>query len=141
MSAQPLCSVLAFYTAGEGDPQAAYQAIRLAGRGKAFLLGSDGGAPNHRIGAHAALRLEGESLLAVAAQWSEVETVVKQIQSTGSPAVFVLHEGPATPLRPHAKHPNQPILSRLDENGAALERAHRDLAGAVRLGHALTAAA
>jgi hypothetical protein len=142
MKAQPICSVLAFYPAGEGDPLAAYKAVREARRGKTFVFGpEDPDSASQREASYASLRLEGESLIVVEVSLLDVETVVKRLQSTGSPAVFVLHDVPSVPPVQTAAKTHQPIFARLDDNARALDLAHRDLTEAVRLGHAVTAAA
>jgi hypothetical protein len=134
--------VLAFYPAGEGDPQAAYKAVREARRGKTFLFTQEDPDSGARAqGSYGALRLEGESLIVVEASLLDVEAVVKRLQSTGSPAVFVLHDVAAVPPVPTSPKSHQPIFARLDDNARALDLAHRDLTEAVRLGHAVTAAA
>src|ERR1019366_10111509 len=97
---------------------------------------------------YADLRLEGEFLIAVEAAPSDVEPIVKRVQSAGSPAVFVLREDLANipdlcsdkPLD-LGGHPERQILPRLHDNEIALDLSRRDLMEAARLGHALTAAA
>src|SRR5437868_6057242 len=105
MKAQPICAVLAFYPAGEGDPPAAFKAVREARRGKPFLFGpEDPDSASQREASYATLRLEGESLIVVEARLLDVEAVVKRLQSTGTPAVFVLHDVPAVaPVSASAK--------------------------------------
>ncbi|HEY4361384.1 MAG TPA: glucoamylase family protein [Bryobacteraceae bacterium] len=138
MRTHPQCSILAFFPAGEGDPQAAYQAVREGRKGRPYLFPSASSPPKGRpIERFSALRFDDEVLLSVEAQLSDVEGIVKRLQTEGSPAVFVLDENPAE------ESPNladTSIFARLDQNAVALDVAHRDLAEAVRLGHALTAA-
>src|SRR5580698_5829705 len=130
--------VIAIYTAGEGDSEAEQKAL--------------GEAKHHRtVQRYSALQLEGERLIAVEAKASEVEEVVKRLQNTGSPAIFVLNDAAGSSFdsdepKPESKHETKhgarrSIFSRLRENEAALDLARRDLAEAVRMGHALTAAA
>src|ERR1700690_3397473 len=92
MSRKPLRFVLGFYSAEEGDPEAAFKALRESNRAKVFLFRPD--APSAwespSIQRYSALLLEGETLLAAEAAPSEVEAVVKRFQGAGSPAVFVL---------------------------------------------------
>ena len=140
MRAEPLRSILAFYPAGESEPQAAFQFVSRAARGSAYLFGSGATpaqAPRH-IQSYAGLRLKDEWLIVVEARLSGAESLVKQLQSTGSPAVFVSREEALPPASPPE---SQSIFERLDENAIALDIAHRDLAEAVWLGHALTPAA
>ncbi len=145
MKAKPLRSILAFYSA-DGEPEAAYRAVREAHRGRVFFFRPDHPfQPARRpIERYAALRLEGEYLVAIEAAPSDVEPVVKQLQSTGSPAVFVLREDLAPDSEP-AVDPSHAgsrlILPRLHDNEVALDLSRRDLMEAARLGHALTAAA
>ncbi len=149
MNAKPLRSILGFYSA-EGEPETAYRAVRDASRGHVFLFGPD--RPNklgeRPIERYAALRLEGEFLVAVEAAPADVEVIVRRMQSTGAPAAFVLREDLAKlpdlcsdkPLR-FGETPPRQILPRLHDNELALDFARRDLMEAARLGHALTAAA
>ena len=149
MKIKPARSILGFYSA-EGDPEAAFQAVRAASRGRAFLFTSNqpvkpGGRAIER---YAALRLEGEFLIAVETGPSDVENVVKRFQTTGSPAVFVLREDfedfpvpGSDAILDFGKSGLRAILPRLNENEAALDVARCDLMEAARLGHALTAAA
>ncbi len=90
---------------------------------------------------YAALRLEGETLIAVEAELPQVEASVRLLRATGSPAVFVLSEGSETSTPPPSEDLNRLIFARLNENAIALDVAHRDLLETVRLGHTLTAAA
>lgn len=143
MKAKSLRSILGFYSA-EGDPEAAFQAVRGATRGRVFFFTPDQPVEpgRRRIERYSALRLEGEFLIAAEAEPSNVEAVVKQLQSTGSPAVFVLREDLDSAPSPDAGAiDSKLILSRLRDNQVALDLSRRDLTEAARVGHALTAAA
>ena len=138
-------SILGFYSA-EGEPETAYQALRDAKRGRVFFFRPD--QPFHPgrrpIERYDALRLEGEYLLAVEAEPADVEAVVKGLQSTGSPAVFVLREDVtdgSEPSSDSSETRSRGVLNRLRDNERALDMARGDLMEAARLGHALTAAA
>ena len=142
MKGMPLRFVLAIYSAGEGDPEAALKDLHSAGSKTAFLFG--GGDAESKIGKrpiarYSHLRLDGETILAVEAQPPEVEVVVQRLQNSGSPAIFVLHEEIASGSATRPEPPS--MFARLEENEHALDLARRDLAEAVRMGHALTAAA
>jgi cyclic beta-1,2-glucan synthetase len=96
----PLRTILAFYSAEEGKPEAAYEAVRRLTRGPVHLFRPEAlahDAPqsfdrNPSLGRYAWMRLEGESLIVAEVAETEVEAIVKQIQGIGSPAVFVLAE-------------------------------------------------
>src|SRR6202451_4309298 len=94
MKGTPLRFVLAVYGAGQGDPEVAFKALRSAGAGKTFLFDADADLQlgSQLIERYSRLRLDGECLVAVEVKPPEVEEVVKQLQNTGSPAVFVLHQ-------------------------------------------------
>ncbi len=161
MKLDPLRTILAFYSPEEGRPESAFEAVQKISRGKAQLLGPDSPATPQT---EAWMRLDGEHLIAVDANESETESIVKQLQGLGSPAVFVLRreaekftepEIPARPekplaetahdaaRRPLASAKSQPgsVYERLRSNEFALSSARRELAEAARLGHSLTAAA
>src|SRR5580704_3813367 len=147
MSRKPSRFVLGFYSAEEGDPEAAYQALREASRSKVHLFPPDIASPweGRSIERYSALLLDGESLMAAEVSPSEVEAVVKRLQGAGSPAVFVLRpvlrDDPETPKPPGELSSKASLLTRLHTNEVVLELARRDLVEAARLGHALTAAA
>jgi hypothetical protein len=92
MSRKPLRFVLGFYSAEEGNPETAYKALREASRGKVHLFRPEMASAwqGRSIERYSALLLDGESLVADEVSPSEVEAVVKRLQGTGSPAVFVL---------------------------------------------------
>lgn len=160
-------TILAFYSAEEGNPEGVYRAIRETNRGRTYLFRPDA-TPQGRgpFGRYPALRLDGESLVVAEAAESSVEAVVKQLQSLGSPAVFVLREdlqgvpefgagqpplgtgegtlgdfARAAARRQPSSKPQPSIFVRLRENELALAAVRRDLEEAARLGHSLTAAA
>ncbi|HTW67790.1 MAG TPA: glucoamylase family protein [Bryobacteraceae bacterium] len=169
MKQKPLRLVLAFYSGDEEEPNTAYRSVREAGSGRVFLFSA--GAPSKTgrpaIDRYAALRLEGETLVAVEAPAEKLENIVRRLQDVGSPAVFALREDSANLSAPGEQPDVEPstggsprdlarqcaerraaphktlqsIFGELQENELALDASRRDLAEAARLGHALTAAA
>ena len=130
-----------------------------------LFAGNGNGKGNHTAAApahYAALRLEGESLVLAETLQPNVQAVVKELQSVGLPAVFVLRKDfgdlsrAPEPVgqhgwltrgipRQHKEHPpgrsQRSIAARLGDSGLALEAARRDLLEAARLGHAMAPAA
>lgn len=165
MEAKPVHSVLGVYAAGEGESAKAYDALRASHFGDVRLFHADEIATpaiREGRGRYTALCLEGESLIVVEAAPSKVAAIVEKLQSAGSPAVFVVPEAPSDlavreapcrsePVEDFARRcaeqrgkpgiPKPRILLRLRENELTLEASRRELAEAVRLEHALTAAA
>jgi len=143
----PARHVLAIYS-GQGDePERAFRALRKIQRRGLSLLGREGNrAGGGDEGRFAELCFEGESIILARAEAGRVQSIVKQLRLTGSPAVFVLREGieftavsAGARWKPEAGR--TPILERLREHRTLLEASHDDLLEATRLDHALTAAA
>jgi len=161
-------SVLGVYSADEGECAKASDALRAANLGSVHLFRGDETAELSKLeggGRYAELRLEGECFIVAEAAPAKVPDVVEQLQSAGSPAIFVVSEGFSDLAVPEAgaAHPgSEPIedfarrcaerrgkpgtgkpriLSRLRENELTLQASRRELAEAARLEHALTAAA
>jgi cyclic beta-1,2-glucan synthetase len=142
--------VLGFYSAEEGEAEKASQAIASRGGARHFLFSADiVKNPPRALASYAALRLEGEALIAAQAPAPKVPSIVKELRGVGSPAVFVLREDLGRSLDPspaegkpdESEKSKRSFLARLRENELALDSARRDLIEAARLGHAGTAAA
>ncbi len=158
--------VVAFYSSGNAEAEKAYRT--MAGISARVTLFPD----NHTQGnqtrrnqtgrtenRYAALRLAGESLIVAEASPANVEFIVKRMQTSGQPAVFVLRQDFTIPPAPFLAAETTPpekitqvgplkpdrskrsILARLRESERVLDVARRDLLEANRLGHAMTAAA
>lgn len=146
MKDSPRRIVLAIYPTSEDVPEGTLSVLRAAVQGETSQFGPKNdvnprGGTAHR---YSALRLEGEVFLTAEASPQEVESALQRLLSAGSPAVFVLPlEASAAPAtsRKSPLDVKLSFLARLREDEAVMESAGRDLAEAVRLGHALTAAA
>jgi cyclic beta-1,2-glucan synthetase len=164
-------TILAFYSSEHAEAEKAYQTIRASGGGRVRLFPGTGTKWTSEPEAHlSGFRLDGESLLVAEAPPAKVQAIVRQVQSVGLPAVFVLHEDlanvPRTPeptkapvgwlpqdiARRCAERLTDPdrlrldrsrrtIFARLRESELILDTARRDLIEAARLGHAMTASA
>src|SRR5271168_4762538 len=97
-------TILAFYSAGDGDPKSAHADAKRAGAAAAFI---DGDSPEK----FAALRLEGETLIVASCAIEDAEPVAKALERHGSPAIFIL--GGASPI-PQLRSGS--ILDRLRRN-------------------------
>ena len=128
-------TILGFYSFGEGDPKLAYEAARSARAHSVHLFESE------NQDKYAQLRIEGESLITATAATHDVESVIKALESTGSPAIFILDEDLAQLPAPPDSSSGGSIFARLYENEIVLDEARRDLAAAARMGRALTASA
>ena len=86
----------------------------------------------------AGLRLDGEVLIVASGNTVEAEPIAKALESSGSPAIFVLHETPKSPSsREHAGS----IMERLRLNEIALDDVRHHLTEAARMERALTPSA
>ncbi len=93
MKSDPVRIVLGFYSSEPVDAEKALQALSASARRSVRLFPGNGAKPRPGAEAHyAPLRLPGESLIVAETSGSEVQTIVKQFQSVGLPAVFVLRE-------------------------------------------------
>jgi len=94
MKAQTVRLVLGFYATDEGGAEKAYRDIRSAklGRVSLFLANNVTTTAFRAAQRYAALRLDGESLVVVAAEAANVRVIVNTLRSSGSPAIFVLRE-------------------------------------------------
>jgi cyclic beta-1,2-glucan synthetase len=136
MSAKTVHTILSFYPSGEGDPKIAYEAARAAGAQSVQSIQSEA---DFKASPYAPLRIDGECLIIAAATTNHVEAVIKALESTGSPAIFILHEDLAQEAAPGPGGGS--IFARLHQNEIELDEARRDLAAAARMGRTLTASA
>jgi cyclic beta-1,2-glucan synthetase len=95
---------------------------------------------------YAALRLEGEAIVAVDTEARRVESVVRAIRLAGTPAIFVIRpdrdvRGPAETVWKAPDLNRRAIFARLRECREALNAARGGLMEAARLDHPLTKAA
>ncbi len=150
MTASPLRIVLAFYPSGEMPAEGAWKTLQRISR--VCLIRPDSKNALAFCKRYAMLRLEGEVLVVAETQPRNVETVVKTLRLTGSPAIFVVRpdsasegvadfggEGAAPPDTTFLTR--RAILARLKEDDLALDAACTDLTEAARLDHALSPAA
>src|SRR5579864_3232706 len=129
MRAKAVHTILGFYSSGEGDPKEAYQAAVSEHPISAKLFQNEA---DDRSQPYTQLRIDGESLIVVTAAVPELDRVITALESTGSPAIFVLHEDLA---QPPAQAPGSgSVVTRLHENEVTLEEARRDLAAAAGMG-------
>ena len=136
MNRKSVHTVLGFYSSGDGDPKQAYQAALSVHAQSAKLIQS---AQDDQDGPYAQLRIEGESLIVAEAATQDVAAVIKALESTGSPAIFILHEDLSQAAAP--SNASGSVFARLHDNEVVLEEARRDLAAAAGMGRALTASA
>ena len=130
MTSKPSRVILAFYSAGDGDPKSAYEDARRAGA-SAVLINDPSSSEKF-----AALRLESETLIVASCGTLDAEPVAKALESHGSPAIFILREpSPLADLRKGS------IVDRLRVNQIALDEVRRNLTEAARMDRALTASA
>ena len=122
--------ILAFYSAGDGDPKRACDDAR--GSGASAVLIDD--AATHPSEKFAPLRLQGETLIVASCGTTDAEPVAKALESHGSPAIFILRD--ATPVPGRGKGS---IVDRLRRNQIALDEVRHHLAEAARMDRALTA--
>ena len=155
--------VLAIYSSGE-EAERSYRTVRSADTRRETLLVTAGGHPESqsRLKRYLELLLDGESAVAVAAPPSEIQSVIKDLRSSGEPSIFMLPEQipEAAPSRSSAsamsiaemarkcsEHRNRApllknqILADLRNNEVRLESVRKSLVEAARLDHALTASA
>ena len=140
MKAKTVHTILGFYSSGEGDPKQAYDAARSANAQSVHLFDSVGRDGDSKFSQFARLRIDGESLIVATSTTHDIERIIKSLESTGSPAIFILHEDLAQPAAPPV-HGAGSLFARLNENEIVLDEARRDLAAAARMGRALTASA
>src|SRR5258706_11829945 len=93
MESKPIRSVIGVYSADEGESSKAYRALCAAHAGEVRLYSTgetaDPAKQDDRE-RYTALRLEGECLIVVKTAPSKVPAIVQTLQSSGSPAVFVV---------------------------------------------------
>jgi cellobiose phosphorylase len=141
--------VIAFFSAEEGLSGRLSKSLQPIAQACVVQAGAEG-APDF-CARWARLCLEGESLIAIQTESSNLETVVNTLQSGGSFAIFIVRPGNAPPesIEPvedeaaadRAKLDRGTIIARLHSYRSALSAARIDLAEASRLGHAVSPAA
>jgi cyclic beta-1,2-glucan synthetase len=152
VSDDPVRVILAFYSSGHADAETAYKTIRASGARRVFLSSRHGATARAGIQAHySSMRLEGESLIICESPPDRAHAIVKQLQSAGLPAVFVLRGRPfnistqGTPSDACEARTQgfskRSILARLRDSQLELDTARRDLLEATRLDHATTSSA
>jgi len=163
MTDKSLRVVFAIYSSGE-EAERAFRSVCSAGRGRDCLLLTANAKPSPRskLRHYAALQLDGENVVLVAATSSRVQAIVKELRTTGEPSVFMLAEGapdapperiavPLSSIAEMARHCSErrnssplfknEILARLKDCETRLEAVRQNLAEAARLDHTLTASA
>ncbi len=88
MKATPVRIVLAFYSADEGPTDRLWKS--LSGIARVCVVRPDASIPAS-CSRYAVLRLEGEVMVMAETQPSNVESVVKILQLSGSPAIFAVN--------------------------------------------------
>jgi cyclic beta-1,2-glucan synthetase len=152
VSADPVRVILAFYSSGHADAETAYKTIRASGARRVFLSPHNGATARAGAQAHySAMRIAGESLVISESPPDRVQAIVKQIQSTGLPAVFVLRGQPfrrseqatssAVSEARTREFSKRSMLARLRDSQLELDTARRDLLEGARLDHATTSSA
>src|ERR1700682_802306 len=109
MKAKTVHTILGFYSSGEGDPRLALEAVRGARAESVSLFQSD---EDGKASPYGQLRIDGETLIVATALTPDVERTIKAFESTGSPAIFILHEDLAQPAAPPV-HGTGSIFARL----------------------------
>src|SRR5580692_755882 len=102
MSSKTIHTVLAFYSANDGDPKSAFDAARKVGA-SGVLIDSADAAVGHAFKKFAGLRLDGETLVVATGGSANVEAIEKAFEGTGSPAIFILRETPTKAPQPPFK--------------------------------------
>ena len=138
--------VLAFYSDTETESSELFSSIRGEHRGDSALINRDGTIEGRKrlVAQYAALRLPGETLLIVRVTPGEGSALVQAVSREGSPSVFVLADrisAPEQTSKPSDSASQLGIIERLDHSQALIESARLDLIEALRLDHALPAAA
>ncbi len=153
--------VFAIYSSKK-DAEKSFRLVH--GSRRETLLLVDGAKPSarSRLSRFASLRLDGESVVVVAAPAPEIQTIVKELRGNSDPSIFMLTGGsrqratdfaqsPAasisemTRLCSERRNPSplfkSQILERLRESEASLAAVRESLTEAARLDHTLTASA
>ena len=147
MKATPVRIVLAFYSADEGPTDRLWKSLN--GIARVCVVRPDASIPAS-CSRYAALRLEGEVMVMAETQPANVESVVKVLQLSGSPAIFAVdpddNRQPRARLNLTASPDQGPLtrrtmLARLRKYKLAVDAARQDLVQATRLEHALSPAA
>jgi len=167
MKSKALRTVLAFYGPDEADSGRAYESLASSKGNRVYRCGPAGSAeiPSDEPWArYRAVRLDDECVIIVRTAADGVQSAVQKFQGAGSPAVFVLSDGPDAPaLSPDLESPvteldedfarvlakrrgqagpsKQNILPQLLRDERMLEESRSELAQAFRLEHVPTASA
>ena len=102
------------------------------------LVEDGSGLPKEPFRKYAGLRLDGEILIIASGKLGDAESIANALESTGSPAIFVLHE---TPKPPRTVEHAGSIIERLRQNEITLDEVRHNLTEAARMDRALTASA
>jgi cyclic beta-1,2-glucan synthetase len=137
MSSKTPHLILGFYSAGDGDTKRICEAARRAGA-SVCLVEDGSGLPKEPFRKYAGLRLDGEILIIASGKLGDAESIANALESTGSPAIFVLHE---TPKPPGTVEHRGSIIERLRQNEITLDEVRHNLTEAARMDRALTASA
>src|SRR5580658_2610235 len=133
MSAKRPHTILGFYSANDGDPKRAFDAARKAGATGQLIDGTDGADSKY-----SGLRLDGETLVVASAGATNLEEIAKALESSGSPAIFIIRDDSKSSRSTTHK---ESIVERLRINELALDEVRHSLAEAARMDRALTASA
>ncbi|HEX4273826.1 MAG TPA: glucoamylase family protein [Bryobacteraceae bacterium] len=150
MKARPVRIVLAFYPSEEGPSERIRKSLEPVSR--ICIVRGDTREIPRSYSRYAPLRVEGETLLIAETPAAKLETVVKYLRVSGSPAIFVVrpefvsgveNEGPPSAEIPGDRSAltKATIVARLEKSKAELQAARQDLVDANRLEHALSPAA
>jgi len=124
MKAGPYRLIAGIYSSGSARAEEAFRTLRGAKVSGAALYREDGSVEGRSFDTPAILRLEGEAIVALRARPEDVEPLVRKLQATGGPIVFVLSPRPDEP--PHPSEENLPLLASLAGIESTLEIARKE---------------
>ncbi len=136
MSSKPPPIILGFYSATDGSPKRALEVARKTGASGTLI--EDGEAAKPLYSTFSGLRLDGETLVIATGSPANLEAIAKALESTGSPAIFILRDNADAP-RPAPR--KESIFDRLRADELVLDDVRHNLAEAARMDRALTASA
>ena len=123
MKPRLVSTVLGFFSE-PAIAESRYQEIRSERLGRVRLHASENGRTRSKYDRYCDLRLNGESLITVEVERSDVGGVVHRLRKSGSPAVFTTQEFGQTPPQPAGEQ--EPLAAdRLQEFTIALARGRR----------------